>query len=273
MFVCKIFFKNNGKKYFFSYEGLELNPGDFVVVETVRGLEVGRVFGVNLECPQELEENMKPVLRLATRKDLDSYEKNNAEKPKIEEEVKRLIKQNNLDMKLLDVDYTLDRQKLIINFEAEERIDFRQLVKDLAAAFKTRIELRQVGPRDSAKLLGGLGPCGYTMCCNSFIDDFENVSIKMAKNQNLSLNQQKISGNCGKLLCCLKFENELYEEMRVGMPDLNDLVQVEEGEGKVIGIDILKHEIRIKLLEDEKYMVVKLSDIKEIKSRKQRQQQ
>ena len=271
MLVCKIIFKNNGKKYFFSYEGLELEKNDLVVVETARGVELGKVWSVGLECPEDLVSSIKPVLRMETKRDKEEHLKNENEKPVIFEEVNKLIKQNELEMKLLDAEYTLDRQKLIINFEAEERIDFRQLVKDLAAAFKTRIELRQVGSRDSAKLLGGIGPCGYQMCCNSFIDEFENVSIKMAKNQNLSLNPQKISGTCGKLLCCLKFENEVYEEMRVGMPDLNDTVIVEEGTGKVIGIDILKHEIRLKLVEDEKYMTVKLGDIQEIISRKNRQ--
>jgi cell fate regulator YaaT (PSP1 superfamily) len=173
-------------------------------------------------------------------------------------------------MKLLYCEYTLDKQKLIIYFESEERVDFRQLVKDLAEEFRARIELRQVGSRDGAKVLGGLGPCGLIVCCNTFIEEFDNVSIKMAKNQNLSLNPQKISGTCGKLLCCIKYENETYAELRKNIPDINDIVTLEEGDGKVLSVDVLKRQVKVKMFEDEKFLTIDVADIKSFRSKKNR---
>ena len=183
----------------------------------------------------------------------------------------RAVENNKLEINVIDIrEYTLDKQKLIIYFESEDRVDFRQLVKDLAEEFRVRIELRQVGSRDGAKVLGGLGPCGLIVCCNTFIEEFDNVSIKMAKNQNLSLNPQKISGTCGKLLCCIKYENEVYKELRVNMPDINDIVTLETGDGKVLSVDVLKREVKVKMFEDEKFVTASMNEIKAIKSKKNR---
>ncbi|MFW5865002.1 MAG: PSP1 domain-containing protein, partial [Candidatus Izemoplasmataceae bacterium] len=192
--VVGIRFKSAGKKYYFDPINLDLSPGDFVVVETVRGIELGEVIeGIKTIDEKELIATLKPVLRKATQQDILQEEENNKENSHIVSVCKALVKKNTLDMKVLSSEYTLDKSKLIIYFTAEGRIDFRELVKDLANEFKVRIELRQVGARDGAKFLGGIGPCGYLLCCNTFLGEFETVSIKMAKNQNLSLNPSNIS--------------------------------------------------------------------------------
>ena len=268
MKVCRIQFKKNGKKYYFNPGSLNVRPDMFVVVETVRGVEIGKVSGDLVDCPVEIEAEIKPVLRIATKKDVDNHKYNLSLEPAVLEKCAKLIKKNELEMKLLRCEYTLDRQKLIIYFESEARVDFRQLVKDLAEEFKVRIELRQIGSRDGAKALGGLGPCGLIVCCNTFIEEFDNVSIKMAKNQNLSLNPQKISGTCGKLLCCIKYENDLYTEMRANLPDVNDTVTLEEGDGKVLSVDVIKRELKVKMFTDEKFVTVKAEDSKSYGSRK-----
>ena len=273
MNVCRIQFRKVGKKYYFNPNGIDVKDQDLVVVETVRGVEIGQVVGGLVECPQELEKDIKPLLRIATKKDLENHEQNRKNEVIALEKCSKLIRKNNLEMKLLYCEYTLDKQKLIIYFESEERVDFRQLVKDLAEEFRVRIELRQVGSRDGAKVLGGLGPCGLIVCCNTFIEEFDNVSIKMAKNQNLSLNPQKISGTCGKLLCCIKYENEVYKELRYNMPDINDIVRLEEGEGKVLSVDVLKRELKVKMFEDEKFVTVNVSEVKSFKSKKNRDEQ
>ena len=244
MMVCRIQFKKVGKKYYFNPNNINVSDGAFVVVETVRGVEVGRVVGDLVEIDETIMHEIKPILRLATKKDLDNFEYNKKLEKTSLEKCGLLVRKNKLEMKLLDCEYTLDRQKLIIYFESEDRVDFRQLVKDLAEEFKVRIELRQVGSRDGAKSLGGLGPCGLIVCCNTFIEEFDNVSIKMAKNQNLSLNPQKISGTCGKLLCCIKYENETYAHLRKNLPDVGDIVRLEEGEGKVLTVDVLKQQLK-----------------------------
>ena len=268
MDVCRIQFRKVGKKYYFNPNGIEVKDQDLVVVETVRGVEIGRVVGSLVKAPAELENDIKPILRIANKKDLDTYEQNQKNEVIALEKCSKLIRKNNLEMKLLYCEYTLDRQKLIIYFESEDRVDFRQLVKDLAEEFKVRIELRQVGSRDGAKSLGGLGPCGLIVCCNTFIEEFDNVSIKMAKNQNLSLNPQKISGTCGKLLCCIKYENETYAHLRKNLPDVGDIVRLEDGEGKVLTVDVLKQQLKVKMFEDEKFVTVGLSDIKSFKGKK-----
>lgn len=270
MKVCRVQFKKVGKKYFFNPNNIEVSDGAFVVVETVRGLELGRVVGNIVESDIDLSHEVKPILRLATKKDIDNFENNKKNEVVALEKCHKLVDKNQLEMKLLDCEYTLDRQKLIIYFEADDRVDFRQLVKDLAEEFKVRIELRQVGSRDGAKTLGGLGPCGLIVCCNTFIEEFDNVSIKMAKNQNLSLNPQKISGTCGKLLCCIKYENETYTYLRKNLPDIGDVVRLEEGDGKVLSVDVLKREIKVKMFEDEKFVTVGVENVKSIKNKKDR---
>lgn len=271
MDVCRVQFRKVGKKYFFNPNGIEVKDKDFVVVETVRGMEMGQIVGELVPCNPEMEKDIKPIIRIATKKDMDNFTQNRKNEKIALEKCSNLIRKNKLEMKLLYCEYTLDRQKLIIYFESEDRVDFRQLVKDLAEEFRVRIELRQVGSRDGAKVLGGLGPCGLIVCCNTFIEEFDNVSIKMAKNQNLSLNPQKISGTCGKLLCCIKYENEVYRELRANLPDVNDIVRLESGEGKVLSVDVLKRELKVKMFEDEKFVTVGIDEVKSFKSKKNRQ--
>jgi cell fate regulator YaaT (PSP1 superfamily) len=244
--VIPIKFSKLGKKYYFDTNGFEIKKGDQLVVETVRGFELG----IAAEEPKiidssELVSALKPVLRIATEKDIHDHERNLAEQPEVIRRCSEMIKKNSLDMKLLNCEYTLDRQKLIIYFNADGRVDFRDLVKDLANQFRIRIELRQVGTRDGAKVLGGIGPCGLLTCCTTFLGDFETVSIKMAKNQNLSLNPTNISGLCGKLLCCINYEDANYKEYRKSMPKLDSLVYTPDGQGKVIQLNFLAQTVNI----------------------------
>ena len=249
--VVGIRFKAVGKKYYFDPKDFDLKMYDKVVVETIRGYEMGEVIeGIKEVKDEELISALKPVHRVATEKDIENYEKNLNDIPDAIHRCKTHILKNKLDMKLLGCEYTLDRTKLIIYFNAEGRVDFRELVKDLANDFRLRIELRQVGTRDGAKFLGGIGPCGYLLCCNTFLGDFDTVSIKMAKNQNLSLNPVNISGLCGKLLCCIKYENDTYTEFRKEMPKLGSFVQTKEGKAKVIGVNIIDRSVRVQTQEE-----------------------
>ena len=250
--VIGIRFKAVGKKYYFDPKDYDVKMGDRVVVETVRGIEMGEVVeGLKEIADSEVISALKPVLRVANEKDLAGYERNMKETPNAIERCAFYIKKNKLDMKLLGCEFTLDHTKLIIYFNADGRVDFRELVKDLANEFKMRIELRQVGTRDGAKFLGGIGPCGYILCCNKFLGDFETVSIKMAKNQNLSLNPVNISGLCGKLLCCIRFENDTYTEHRKELPKINSFVTTkEDGRGKVIAVNIIDKSVRVETKED-----------------------
>ncbi len=249
--VVGIRFKAVGKKYYFDPKHYTLELYDKVIVETVRGIELGEVIETEKEIgDSEIISTLKPILRMATEEDIKKYERNIEDIPQAIERCKVHILKNKLDMKLLGCEYTLDRTKLIIYFNAEGRVDFRELVKDLANEFKLRIELRQVGTRDGAKFLGGIGPCGYILCCNTFLGDFETVSIKMAKNQNLSLNPVNISGLCGKLLCCIRYENDTYSEHRLELPKINSWVTTTEGRAKVIAVNIIDKSVRVQT-EDE----------------------
>lgn len=236
--VVAIQFNRLGKKYYFSTNGLDLKMGDFVVVETIRGFELGEaVSNIMQISEQEVVSPLKPILRLANFEDLKTHKENIEKEPYVLQKTQDLIRLNKLEMKLLNCEYTLDRTKLIIYFTAEGRVDFRELVKDLANEFHVRIELRQVGARDGAKVIGGIGPCGRQTCCTTFLREFEPVSIKMAKNQNLSLNPSNISGICGKLLCCIRYEDENYRDFKKEMPNINSLVWTLEGRGKVVDIN------------------------------------
>jgi len=244
--VIPVKFAKLGKKYYFDTAGFEIKQGDYLVVETVRGLEIGfAAENSKLIHESELVSALKPVIRIANEKDLHDHERNLAEQPEVIKKTAEMIRKNNLDMKLLNCEFTLDRQKLIIYFNADGRVDFRELVKDLANLFRIRIELRQVGTRDGAKVLGGIGPCGLLTCCTTFLGDFETVSIKMAKNQNLSLNPTNISGLCGKLLCCINYEDDNYKEYRKSMPKLDSLVNTPEGQGKVIQLNFLAQTVNV----------------------------
>ena len=255
--VIGVRFRDNGKIYYFASEQFEVEVGQNVIVETARGVEYGRVVLGNREIHDEkIIATLKPVIRIATPED-DKIQENNKEKSKEAYKICiEKIKKHKLAMKLIDCEYTFDNNKVLFYFTADGRIDFRELVKDLASVFKTRIELRQIGVRDETKIKGGIGICGRSLCCNTFLSEFVPVSIKMAKEQNLSLNQTKISGVCGRLMCCLKNEQETYEELNRNLPGIGDMVTTPQGvSGTVQSVNVLRQMVKI---------VVEVNDEKEI---------
>lgn len=263
--VIAVRFKSAGKRYFFDPRDIELQLKDKVLVETIRGIEFGEVVSsIKYVTKDEVFLPIKPIIRKATEEDVRRYNQNKKEEDNVLDVCNELVNKNQLTMRLLGCEYTFDKTKLIIYFSAENRIDFRQLVKDLAAVFRTRIELRQVGVRDAAKHIGGLGPCGRILCCSTFLGSFDTVSIKMAKNQNLSLNPQKISGACGKLLCCLRYESEFYDEMAKKMPRVGEVVLTPDGEGKVYGVNVLLDLIKVIITDSNAVKSYQLSDIERI---------
>lgn len=246
--IVGIRFKSVGKIYYFDPNGLIIKKGEYVIVETARGIEFGEcVIGIKEVSEDEVIAPLKSVIRIANEEDILKHKENKDKEEKALEICLSKIKDHKLDMKLIDVEYTFDNNKVIFYFTAEGRVDFRELVKDLATVFKTRIELRQIGVRDEAKMIGGLGPCGRTMCCSSFLGDFASVSIKMAKEQNLSLNPTKISGICGRLMCCLNYEQSTYEDIRKRLPKIGSLVKTQEGNGEVISNNTVKESVKVKL--------------------------
>jgi len=264
MKAIKVQFKPVGKRYFFGVGNLNVSDGSKVIVNTIRGIEMGYCVGDIFELSEKsLTSELKNLVRIATDEDISNYEKNKSEQEEIVANTKKFAKNHKLEMKVLEAEYTLDRAKLIIYFESEGRVDFRDLVKDLADLYHTRIELRQVGSRDGAKVFGGIGPCGLIVCCKTFITQFDNVSVKMAKNQSLSLNPVKISGNCGKLLCCINYENELYTELRKNAPDVGDIVETENGPAKVLSCDVINRNLKVKYQNEENsFGYLKLDDVK-----------
>ena len=246
--IIGVKFKKLGKIYFFDPKKEKLNRGDLVIVETANGIEFAEVVVANKEMPEEkLVNPLKSIIRKANYKDIKHNEENKKKEKEAFKKAEELIKQHNLNMNLTEVEYTFDNSKLLFYFTADGRIDFRDLVKDLAAIYKTRIELRQIGVRDQVRKIGGNGVCGRELCCCTFLDNFDSVSIKMAKEQNIALTPSKISGNCGRLMCCLKYEQEVYEEKLSRLPKVGAIVKVEdEGEGIVDSIEILKEKIRVK---------------------------
>lgn len=260
--VIGVRFKKAGKIYYFDPGEHNITKDSYVIVETVRGIEFGQVVITNKRVDEEdIVLPLKKVIRIATEKDKATV-KNNRERAKESFQIGlEKINAHNLDMNLVEVDYTLDRNKVIFYFTADGRVDFRELVKDLAAIFKTRIELRQIGVRDEAKMLGGIGPCGRMLCCSTFLGEFEPVSIKMAKDQNLSLNPTKISGLCGRLMCCLKYENDQYEEAKRELPDLGESIHTPYGNGTVVGLNILEKLIQIQMPENEKIIEYTLDEL------------
>ncbi len=266
--IIGVRFKKPGKIYFFDPDGTKIEKGSFVVVETSMGKEFGEVAIANRTIPDEkLEKPLKKIIRVATNKDKKQHEENKKKEQEALKICQEKIKEHKLDMILTDVEYKFDRSKLLFFFTADGRIDFRDLVKDLAAIFKTRIELRQIGVRDEVRKLGGNGMCGRELCCCSFLGSFETVSIKMAKEQNISLNPSKISGNCGRLMCCLKYEQEVYEEKLSRLPKVGAIVKTDDGEGEVCGVETLKEIIRVKLKDGDETFFKKYEakDIKVIK--------
>lgn len=244
--VIGVRFRTAGKIYFFSPGEFEIKQGDHVIVETARGIEYGRV----VSAPKEVDDDsvvqpLKSVIRIATEQDEKTVEKNRQKEKEAFKICQEKIRKHGLDMKLIEAEYTFDNNKVLFYFTADGRIDFRELVKDLAAVFRTRIELRQIGVRDEAKMLGGMGICGRKLCCNTFLSEFAPVSIKMAKEQNLSLNPTKISGVCGRLMCCLKNEQETYEYLNSKLPNVGEKLKTKDGVvGEVQRVDVLRQKVK-----------------------------
>ena len=255
--VIGVRFRTAGKIYYFSPGKFEIKQGDHVIVETARGVEYGKVvIGTRKVKDQEVIQPLKSVIRIATEQDQKTEEKNREKEKEAFQICLEKIRKHGLEMKLIDAEYTFDNNKVLFYFTADGRIDFRQLVKDLAAIFKTRIELRQIGVRDETKILGGIGICGRSLCCHTYLSEFAPVSIKMAKEQNLSLNQTKISGVCGRLMCCLKNEQETYEELNKKLPGIGDTVTLPDGiQGTVQNVNVLRQRVKV---------VVEVNDEKEI---------
>ena len=256
--VVGIRFRNAGKIYYFGPGEFELNAGMHVIVETARGVEMGTVMTGPKDVPEEsVVQPLKPVIRIATESDEKTAEKNREKEKEAYRICLEKIAKHNLDMKLVEAEYTFDNNKLLFYFTADGRIDFRELVKDLAAVFRTRIELRQIGVRDETKIMGGYGICGRQLCCHTYLSEFAPVSIKMAKEQNLSLNPTKISGVCGRLMCCLKNEEETYEYLNSRLPNVGDIVTTFDGlKGEVSSVNVLRQLVKI---------VVETNDEKELK--------
>jgi cell fate regulator YaaT (PSP1 superfamily) len=268
--IIGVKFRKPGKVYFFDPGNIHVNIKSKVIVETTLGEELGEVVAKKKLLPNtKLTTPLKPIIRIANNKDLKHYEDNKKKEKEAFEVCESKIKKLGLDMNLTDVEYSFDNSKLLFYFTADGRIDFRELVKELAAIFKTRIELRQIGVRDEVKRIGGNGVCGRELCCCSFLNNFEAVSIKMAKEQNMSLNPAKISGSCGRLMCCLKYEQEVYEDKLSHLPKLGAIVQTDEGEGVVDSIETLKEIVKVKLKDDNDetyYKKYNASDLKIIKN-------
>ncbi len=253
--VIGVRFKNVGKVYYFDPEEHVLKIGDKVIVETARGIECGEVAMGNKEvAEEEIPQPLKKVIRVATQEDLARVAENAVREKSAFAICNKKIEAHKLEMKLVDVEYTFDNSKILFYFTADGRVDFRELVKDLASVFRTRIELRQIGVRDEAKMLGGLGVCGRPLCCSTFLGGFQPVSIKMAKEQGLSLNPVKISGTCGRLMCCLKYEQEAYQDLLRSTPTVNSLVMTPEGRGVVTDVNLLTGILHIKLDSDQDTM-------------------
>ena len=267
--IVGVRFKKPGKIYFFDPEELEINMGDNVIVETAMGEEFGEVVVNKRELPDEKIQNpLKKVIRIATDEDKKNREYYKSKEPEALKICEEKVKKHGLDMHLTDVEYKFDGSKVLFYFTADGRIDFRDLVKELASIFKTRIELRQIGVRDEVRRIGGNGVCGRELCCCSFLGNFETVSIKMAKEQNISLNPVKISGNCGRLMCCLKYEQEAYEDKLSRLPKIGAIVKTEDGEGVVDSVEILKEQLKVKFKDGDEYFYKKYNakDVKIIKN-------
>ena len=269
--VISVRFKASGKAYYFDPTGFDVKEGDYVVVETARGTECGEVVAGLRDVPDsQVSRELKPIQRMADSVDVRRMEKNRADEKAAFELCNERIAAHKLEMKLVEAEYNLDRSKILFYFTADGRVDFRELVKDLAGMFRTRIELRQIGVRDEAKMLGGLGICGRPFCCGTFLGGFTPVSIKMAKEQGLSLNPVKISGTCGRLMCCLKYEQEAYQDLLRSTPKVGALVSTAEGRGIVTEQNLLTRKLTVRLEKDPEGApkVFLVSDVKELRDGK-----
>lgn len=264
--IIGVRFKSVGKIYYFDPKDYDVKMGDKVIVETARGVECGEVALVDREIDETRFTNpVKGIIRLATPNDMKTIKKNRQKEKDAFKICEQKIAAHKLKMNLIDVECTFDNNKLLFYFTAESRVDFRELVKDLAAVFRTRIELRQIGVRDEAKMLGGLGICGQPFCCSRFLGEFQPVSIKMAKEQGLSLNPTKISGTCGRLMCCLKYEQDSYEDLLKHTPKVGAIVRTADGKGVVEEVNLLTGKLRVKMDKNDNVVVVKKDDIEVIK--------
>ena len=270
--IIGVRFKKLGKIYFFNPKNLKVRKGDKVIVETSQGEEYGEVMIPNRHVEDDkILQPLKKVIRIANYKDHKQFEECRKKEKEAFKVCEKKIKEHKLDMHLTDVEYKFDNSKVLFYFTADGRIDFRELVRELAAIYKTRIELRQIGVRDQVKKIGGNGVCGRELCCCTFLNNFETVSIKMAKEQNISLNPSKISGNCGRLMCCLKYESEVYEEKLKKLPNIGAIVKTADGEGEVDNVEILKEQVRVRIKDGESYTYKKYgaNDIEIIKDNMQ----
>jgi len=273
--VIGIRFKKAGKVYYFDPDGNKFESGNFAIVETARGVEYGQVVKGNMMVEDnEIFQPLKKVIRPATQEDAIQQEQDREKEKEAFAICEEKIVAHGLDMKLIDVEMTFDHNKLIFYFTSDGRVDFRELVKELAAIFRTRIELRQIGVRDEAKMLNGIGICGRSLCCATFLGDFHPVSIKMAKEQNLSLNPTKISGICGRLMCCLKYEEEAYEELNKNLPSVGDIISTPDGTGEILSVNVLMQNVKaaVKKQENDAPTInyYPVSDIKIVKSKKKK---
>ena len=269
--VISVRFKENGKSYYFDPAGADIKTGEYVIVETARGIECGEVVqGVKEIADSAVSKALKPITRMADSVDVRRMRQNREDEKRAYHTCQECIARHGLEMKLVEAEYTLDRSKIMFYFTADGRVDFRELVKDLAGIFHTRIELRQIGVRDESKMIGGLGICGQPFCCSRFLKDFQPVSIKMAKEQGLSLNPTKISGSCGRLMCCLKYEQDAYESLLRMTPKVGALVTTKEGKGVVCDANILTGVVKVRLDKspDSPPVVMDRKDVKVIRDGK-----
>lgn len=273
--IVGVRFRNAGKVYYFDPKGYKIKQGDHVVVETARGVEYGTVIGGIREVSDDkVVQPLKPVIRVTTPEDDARAEKNRLREREALRICNEKIRKHNLDMKLIDAEYTFDNNKVLFYFTADGRIDFRELVKDLAAVFRTRIELRQIGVRDETKIRGGIGVCGRELCCHTYLSEFAPVSIKMAKEQNLSLNPSKISGVCGRLMCCLTNEEETYEELNSHLPSVGDTVTTPEGlRGEVASLSVLRQLVKVVVTLDNDEKEIREYKVSELKFKARRKKE
>lgn len=255
--VVQVRLREAGKISYFSTGGMKFKVGEYVIVEADRGLDYGQVIAeTEVILDADVEEPLRKIIRKANPWDMHQVEKNKKKIKEVMDTCTKKIQERKLPMKLIDAEFSFDRSKIMFYFTADGRVDFRDLVKDLANAFKTRIELKQIGVRDEAKMLGGFGPCGRVLCCATYLKDFEPVTIKMAKEQNLPLNPTKISGLCGRLMCCLGYEHKTYKALMKGLPHEGEIIKTEKGEGKVLSLNALKREVTVELKDGTLFKVI-----------------
>jgi len=257
MNICGVTLKASGKVYYFDAGNLNIKKNVTVIVETEKGLQFGKVVEVNVEnVDAKVLENIKPIVRVSTKNDYNNYLKNLKDATKALKVARSKSEEMGLDMNIVDATFTFDRKQLTFNFIADERIDFREFVKFLAATYKTRIELHQMGVRDKAKMVGGIGSCGRTLCCTEFLNKIDTISINMAKNQNIALNPSKINGVCGRLLCCLQYEDDVYTELKRNLPTVGSIVKTEYGKGEVVEVNVIKNSYIVLINEEKKEIFV-----------------